>query len=738
MITQKSPKARISSPLIRNTSHLRQVGFAFISLVVITSIFMTAWCFGLFNLSSYNWAWVTARLDTGEYMLLPVAIAVLFTQIVTKISPIPLLWSKFLVVTTLLTLIFRYLIWRSVATLNLVDPLSSFFSLILFGMEALVLLGYAVQLFLMLGSTNRSREADRMSANVIDGTFQPFVDILIPTYNEPAMILRRTIIGCQALEYPHKQVYLLDDTSRPEIQRLAEELGCEYIARPDNRFAKAGNLNHAIAKTNSELIVVFDADFIPTKNFLTRTVGFFQDHKTGLVQTHQCFYNSDPLSLNLGIDQVLTHEVEIFSRQYQPVRDGADSTLCYGSAFVVSRSALAEVGGFFEGTLGEDYYTGIGLSAKGYKVIYLNENLSAGLVAENMPAHIAQRQRWARGTLQSFFIAANPLNIPGLRLRQRIAHLEGIMQWFAGIYRVAFLLIPLVYFFGGIPAVKSNLQEWIYFFLPLYIVQFSTFSWLNYRSRSALMSDIYSLLQCFPIGLTAIQTLISPFSKRFRVTPKGTSRDRFIFNWGLALPLIVIFIFTAIGLSLSLYNLNQDQNLLESINSSETSQNISNLKLGIIWAVYNLFVLGVAIFSFLDVPRHSPYEYFQLKKSVRLMSNGNSLQGLTRRISEIEMEVCLDASNLEQLANSSTVKLLFEDGLELKGRIAHIDFRHKLANVTFEQVTVNQYRSLVEMLFCQPNQWQNAILPGEHKLLWLLIQVVLKPLNPLKLSKRMA
>lgn len=104
-------------------------------------------------------------------------------------------------------------------------------------------------------------------------------------------------MGCQALDYPHKTIYLLDDTRRPEMRSLAAELGCEYRTRPDNLHAKAGNLNHALAQTTGELIVVFDADFIPTRNFLTRTVGFFQDSQVALVQTPQTFYNPDGISL---------------------------------------------------------------------------------------------------------------------------------------------------------------------------------------------------------------------------------------------------------------------------------------------------------------------------------------------------------------------------------------------------------------------------------------------------------
>ena len=69
---------------------------------------------------------------------------------------------------------------------------------------------------------------------------------------------------------------MLDDTGRAEVKQLAEELGCYYISRSHNTHAKAGNLNNALQQTNGELVVVFDAGFVPTTNFLERTIGFFK------------------------------------------------------------------------------------------------------------------------------------------------------------------------------------------------------------------------------------------------------------------------------------------------------------------------------------------------------------------------------------------------------------------------------------------------------------------------------
>ncbi len=320
-------------------------------------------------------------------------------------------------------------------------------------------------------------------------------------------------MGCQALEYASKRIVLLDDMGRPEIETLAAELGCEYMTRPEHLHAKAGNLNHAIARTTGELIVIFDADFVPTKNFLIRTVGFFQDAQVALVQTPQSFYNPDPIARNLGLEQILTPEEEVFYRQIQPTRDGAGGVICSGTSFVVRRSALIETGCFFTESLSEDFFTGIRLTARGYRLIYLNEKLSAGLAAENIADQELQRIRWAQGTLQAFFVNANPLTIPGLNLIQRLAYLEGLLHWFTSISRVGFLLMPLAYSYLGVIPLRATGADILYFFVPYYLVNLSVFSWLNNRSRSALLADIYSLVLCFPLALTVIKTMLNPFGK---------------------------------------------------------------------------------------------------------------------------------------------------------------------------------------------------------------------------------
>jgi cellulose synthase (UDP-forming) len=94
-------------------------------------------------------------------------------------------------------------------------------------------------------------------------------------------------------------------------------------------------------------------------------VGFFQDSQVALLQTPQTFYNPDPVARNLGLENTLTPDEEVFYRQIQPIRDGVGGVICAGTSFVVRRSALIATGGFVTESLSEDYFTGIRLGSEG-------------------------------------------------------------------------------------------------------------------------------------------------------------------------------------------------------------------------------------------------------------------------------------------------------------------------------------------------------------------------------------
>lgn len=604
--------------------------------------------------------------------------------------------ARLAVVSILLSLAIRYVFWRLFATLNFEDPLSSGLSLLFFVAELLGLVVNLGSLWLMVVSVDRSPQADRLSQAVILGDFCPWVDVWVPTYNESEELLRRTIIGCQAMDYPHKRVYLLDDQRRAGMRSLAEELGCTYICRPDNRHAKAGNLNNALRQTEGDLIVVFDADFIPTKDFLTRTVGFFQDSKVALVQTPQNFYNGDPIKHNLGLPS-FTNDQDFFFRKMQLGRDATNTVICCGSCFIIRRSNLEKIGGIPTETLCEDLLTSLQLQAAGYKVLYLNEALSAGAAAEDVGGYVDQRLRWGQGTLQTLLVKTNPLTMPGLSFWQRFFQSLGIFYWVTAGFQVLFLLLPLIYMVTGLTPLFADLNSLLYFWVPYYLVNVATFAWLNDRKRSVFWADVYTNIICFPVALMVIKMLHHPFAKGFKVTPKGVVNQGVRVNWIVVRPLLIVLGLYIAAIALHLLGVTwQNQPQLNSVNY--------------IWGAYNICILVLTIQVAIDVPQEVMAINFPHEMACELIVAEQEFSAFTVKLSQ--KGATLKFASISLLPHFPAKGLLSLSSLELSDLSVNLTKIHRgikgsvELELEFIELSLPQERKLIEFLFCRPGQWK--------------------------------
>ncbi|WJI25589.1 glycosyltransferase [Thermosynechococcus sp. B3] len=669
---------------------------------------------------------------TLQALLLPTLVWIAITFFLKEISPKPNFWSRLIVGLGLTLLALRYILWRFFNSLNLDDPLNGTISILLFIAELLTLTNTICFFALCIFSKDRSPEADRLSQAVIRGEYLPWVDVILPTYNEGVDILRRSVIACQAMDYPHKRIYLLDDTRRPAVRALAAELGCEYRDRPDNRHAKAGNINHALPTLTGELIAVFDADFVPSRNFLTRTVGFFQDAKTAMVQTPQHFFNEDPVTVNLGLEGILNNEQTLFFRFIQPSRDFFNAVVCCGTCFVIRRSALDEIGGIPTDSITEDYLTSLYLQGRGYQIKYLNEALSAGMSPETISAYINQRLRWGQGTLQILFLKDNFFTIPNLNFLQRFYHSLGVLYWLLSIPRVIFLLAPLAFLLFGLAPLRATINEVVYFYCPYYLGNIMAFSWLTEGRRSAFWSDVYETIIVFPMAITVIRTLISPRGKTFKVTPKGiVDPHRINVNWPVIRPLLIIAALMMFGL------------IWRSSPLQETLVNPDSLAINMVWSSYNFLLILVCALVAIDVPQRR-HPRFLRSEPCELIVGDNCYGGQTVDLSEEGARIRLNRlpaellddprGELHFLAPSPLVYLRLPIQLRWSRMVALGKNATALEiGVQFLPFSLPKQRRFIRYLYCQPGQWDEVRVP-EIKTAWAMIQSVLR-LHPLAESR---
>ena len=431
-------------------------------------------------------------------------------------------------------------------------------------------------------------------------TWRPHVDILIPTWGEPLDVLERTLMGCLHQTYSRTSVFLLDDSNRGEVRQLARRLGCHYRHRPERANAKAGNLNDGLRLGQGELIAVFDADFIPQRRFLERCIGFLADPGIALVQTPQCFMNADPVMRNLGMERWLLPDEESFYRWIEPVRDGWGAVVCAGTSFVVKRTALNQVGGFIEQALSEDFVTGIALRERGWRLIYLQQKLSAGLAAESMLDFVRQRQRWAAGTLQSLHLKHGPLRARNLSIGQRLAYLEGVIHWINNIPRLVLMLMPLSYGLLRITPIQISVGAILTLLVPLWGTMLLSIGWLNRGSRAALLGELTSWVLTVPLTLTVIA---SSLGRRFgfQVTPKHQTRLKAGWSWVLAGPLLILTALNAANLVTLLAYLPGD---------GRTASHAGALAL--VWACLNLLGTLIALRACWDPAVEDPNPWFEV------------------------------------------------------------------------------------------------------------------------------
>lgn len=446
-------------------------------------------------------------------------------------------WARSITCAFVLAVAVRYLVWRFFYTV-LPHPADGSFAFIWTWTVFFVELGAFADILLFL--VVMSRSVDRSSeASQLERTFftrpkaeLPTVDVFIPTYNEPLDVLERTIVGALALDYPRDKfkVYVLDDKRRDWLKAYCDEKGAIHVTRPDNSHAKAGNMNNGLKVSSGEFIAIFDADFVPYRNFLRRTLPFFTDPTIGIVQTPQHFFNKDPVQSNLSLEKVWPDEQRLFFDEMAASRDAWDVSFCCGSCSIARRSALDVIGGFPHDSITEDLLTTLAMLNKGYKTRYLNERLSMGLAAENLKGYFVQRGRWCRGGIQTIYLHNGPLRGPGLTLFQRVMFLplSWLMQYTT---RFVILVVPAVYLWtGAAPLYFTGTQDIVTYQLPVLAAYFLLMGWLTPTRYLPLVSSAVGTFATFRMLPVVVSSVIKPFGVPFRVTPKGSGNEENAFD----------------------------------------------------------------------------------------------------------------------------------------------------------------------------------------------------------------
>jgi cellulose synthase (UDP-forming) len=347
-----------------------------------------------------------------------------------------------------------------------------------------------------------------------DATRGRAIDVYVCTYDEPSEVVAATLAGCRALTYPHT-TYLLDDGRREEMRELAELAGAQYLTRPDNSHAKAGNINAALGRTDGELVLMLDADHVPMPDALDAMVGYFDDERMALVQSPHDFFNHDSAQ-HYAVGR---HEQSLFYRVVCPGKDRHGAAYWCGSAALIRRDALLEIGGVATETIAEDFHTTIRMQRHGWKSRYHDEVLVQGLAPHDLDGYLLQRDRWARGNLAVFTLPESPLRARELRPLQRLSYFASLAAYLAPPMRLLLLAtLGAVLWTGALP-MKISVLALAALWLPSAALNLGAGSALA-RGYMKIGETAHYELLTMEIYTRALRCIVRPGRTAFKVTPK--------------------------------------------------------------------------------------------------------------------------------------------------------------------------------------------------------------------------
>jgi len=399
---------------------------------------------------------------------------------------------------------------------------------ILFGLLLIGELYHILMTFLFL-ITIRNMKRSTSPQPDLTTLYRPTIDVFVTVAGEPVEIVKHTLQKIKKTKYPKSKlhIHLLNDSyvagksNWDEYEKLAQQLGVNCITRTIPGGAKAGNINHALGKTEAELVTIFDADMAPERDFFTQTVAYFQEEEVGFVQTPQYYANHQ----KNNITQSAWEQQEFFFGPIMRGKNYSNAAFICGTNVVMRRTALLQAGGMNEDSIAEDFLTSFFIHQQGWKSVYVPEVLAYGLAPEDLLSYHNQQFRWARGSLEILF-HHNPLFTKGLSWAQRLEYLSSSLFYANGVIILIDALIPLLFLFFGWSPISATTTIFAIFFLPFISLILYTLHLVS--DKSLTLRAISFTHSSWVLQVTAVISTLLKKKMGFKVTAKQAQSGNYL------------------------------------------------------------------------------------------------------------------------------------------------------------------------------------------------------------------
>jgi len=408
----------------------------------------------------------------------------------------------------------------------------------------LILTVYSAHAYLMLylyrkNSTGRTK-------TVRTYTEWPRVTVQLPIYNEQYVVARLLEAAC-ALDYPRDrlEIQILDD-STDETQDLARKLtdkfqargiNIKYLHRTNRQGFKAGALKNGLALAQGDFLAIFDADFLPPREFLRKMMPYFSSDNIGVVQARWGHLNAGYSLLTrgqaIGLDAhfVLEHGARNSSGIFINFN---------GTAGIWRKTAIIDAGNWQDDTLTEDIDLSYRAQLAGWKFVYVNDVVCPAEIPAEVYGLKNQQYRWAKGAIQTakklLPVIWRNRTIPWLLKFEATVHLTNHLV-FPTLLLIMLISYPLIFIRVQCP--QSALFFWANsifiinaFSYPLFYIYAQREIYPDWKRRILFLP----ILMAGATGLSVINTkaVFSGLLGResaFNRTPKFNLSDRRTCSW---------------------------------------------------------------------------------------------------------------------------------------------------------------------------------------------------------------
>ncbi|MFN5506014.1 MAG: glycosyltransferase [Flavobacteriia bacterium] len=387
--------------------------------------------------------------------------------------------------------------------------------LVIYGLCLVLIFFYSViQLSLAIAYVRNKKKQQSRVTPPFDLATAPKVTVQLPMFNE-MYVAERIIETCAEMDYPRDkfQIQVLDDSTDETKDIIANKcaevaargINIQQVHRTDRTGYKAGALDCAMDKVEGEFIAIFDADFVPSKDFLLRTIPYFTEN-VGVVQTRWGHLNKD---------YSLLTELQAFglNGHFAIEQGGRNASGHYinfnGTAGVWRRATIDDAGGWEHDTITEDLDLSYRAQMKGWRFVYLEEVESPAELPITMSALKSQQHRWMKGGAEVFIKMWKRLaTTKGLKIGDRIHGLAHLFNSsvFVFILILSLLSLAVLHIKDSFSDLNIFIKYGMYFFSSTIFLGF--YYWNSFRDkRGNFFGDLFRFLGRFVQFLTVSMAL---------------------------------------------------------------------------------------------------------------------------------------------------------------------------------------------------------------------------------------